>query len=422
MRGWLERKSLCGSGGGGGAGSTRRSPLWPKAEKTVELLEQKTEKGGGVGMRKACKENFRGGPALLLTLGQRPSRGSRGRERLSGHTFLEVGAGHLIQAVRRGVSGYRCGIPGSRDALAHGRGHRAERTDRFTALGVCGAAPPPTPGSGGPPLCGFEVHRGTEEAQPEPPLLLNPGRRRDARLRTHFSCSGLWPLLAWHQASLAYLLKRLQALKGQAARATELLQGTGLGQRSQPHLGNMLTYPGTLLGVLILTAPTSVPNTSHPGLSPEQALGACLEARPRPSFLKCLNTYVRLQWGFCMSIGRCGGKRFGCRKSVHELAAPGRIQLALVLGALVPEVTPSLGTAKAMGLSERRRLSGPLCTGGPGAERAGLLSLPVRPASVEENSTADIHVCTTLLHSEAVTHQTLQNNICERRWIWLAVP
>lgn len=97
-------------------------------------------------------------------------------------------------------------------------------------------------------------------------------------------------------------------------------------------------------------------------------------------------------------------------------------RLALVLGALVPEVTPSLGTAKAMGLSERRRLSGPLCTGGPGAERAGLLSLPVRPASVEENSTADIHVCTTLLHSEAVTHQTLQNNICERRWIWLAVP
>lgn len=100
----------------------------------------------------------RPGPALLLTLGQRPSRGSCGRERLSGHTFLEVGAGHLIQvrgmeefgragpggaaaaacfphrAGGRGVSGYRCEIPGSRDALAHGRGRRAERTDRFAAL------------------------------------------------------------------------------------------------------------------------------------------------------------------------------------------------------------------------------------------------------------------------------------------------
>ena len=92
-----------------------------------------------------------------------------------------------------------------------------------------------------------------------------------------------------------------------------------------------------------------------------------------------------------------------------------------MLGALVPEVIPSLGTAKAVGPSEGRRLSGALRAGGPGAERAGRLSLPVRPASVEENRTADTHVCTTPLHSEAVTHQTLQNNICERRWIWLAV-
>lgn len=72
---------------------------------------------------------------------------------------------------------------------------------------------------------------------------LSPGPRRDARLGTCFSCSGLWPLLAWHQARLAYLLKWLQTLKGQAARATELLQGTGLGQQSQPHLGSMLICP-----------------------------------------------------------------------------------------------------------------------------------------------------------------------------------
>lgn len=44
-----------------------------------------------------------------------------------------------------------------------------------------------------------------------------------------------------------------------------------------------------------------------------------------------------------------------------------------MLGALVPEVIPSLATAKAMGLSEGGRLSRPLRTGGPGAERAGLL-------------------------------------------------
>ena len=35
----------------GDAGSTRQSPMWPKAEKT-------TEKSGGVGVRKACKENY----------------------------------------------------------------------------------------------------------------------------------------------------------------------------------------------------------------------------------------------------------------------------------------------------------------------------------------------------------------------------
>lgn len=51
----MERKNLCGV-----RGSTRRSPLWPKAEKRVELLE-KTEKGGGVGVRRARKESFRGG-------------------------------------------------------------------------------------------------------------------------------------------------------------------------------------------------------------------------------------------------------------------------------------------------------------------------------------------------------------------------
>lgn len=74
-----------------------------------------------------------------------------------------------------------------------------------------------------------------------------------------------------------------------------------------------------------------------------------------------------------------------------------------MLGALVPEMIPSLETAKTMGLSEGR-LARPLRTGGPGAERAGLLSLSGRLASVEENHTADIHVWTRLLHSEAVTH------------------
>ena len=43
-----------------------------------------------------------------------------------------------------------------------------------------------------------------------------------------------------------------------------------------------------------------------------------------------------------------------------------------MLGALAPEVIPSLETAKAMGPSEGGRLSGPLRAGGPGAERAGL--------------------------------------------------
>lgn len=98
----------------------------------------------------------RPGPALLLTFGQSPSRGSCRRERLSGHTFLGGGAGHLVQvrgmeepgsagpgdaaaaacfprcAGGRGVSGNRCAIPGSRDAQAHGCG-REERADRFAA-------------------------------------------------------------------------------------------------------------------------------------------------------------------------------------------------------------------------------------------------------------------------------------------------
>lgn len=42
-----------------------------------------------------------------------------------------------------------------------------------------------------------------------------------------------------------------------------------------------------------------------------------------------------------------------------------------MLGALVPEMIPSLETAKTMGLSAGR-LARPLRTGGPGAERAGL--------------------------------------------------
>lgn len=60
-----------------------------------------------------------------------------------------------------------------------------------------------------------------------------------------------------------------------------------------------LLLQGTFLGVLILTfphRPFQTPLTPRP--SPEQALGACLEARPRPSFLKRLNTYRASPAGF----------------------------------------------------------------------------------------------------------------------------
>ena len=56
LRGWRWN----GRASAGVEGSTRLSPLWPKAEKRVEMLE-KAEKGSGVGVRRARKERFRGG-------------------------------------------------------------------------------------------------------------------------------------------------------------------------------------------------------------------------------------------------------------------------------------------------------------------------------------------------------------------------
>lgn len=154
------------------------------------------------------------------------------------------------QAVRRGVSGYRCGIPGSRDALAHGRGHRAERTDRFTALGVCGAAPPPTPGkrpahSSAGPWAGVQAEGagsslGFRALAPEQPRLSHP--TWEAGEERSLPDSVTLPTEApqatrWHHAA-----------SNEAVLAAGLGEGVGTGTRLRRSLGlsSRQWWPSTL--------------------------------------------------------------------------------------------------------------------------------------------------------------------------------
>ena len=57
---------LCGAGvgrasAGVGEGGGEHATITAVAQGGEDELLEKTEKGGGVGVRKACKENFRGG-------------------------------------------------------------------------------------------------------------------------------------------------------------------------------------------------------------------------------------------------------------------------------------------------------------------------------------------------------------------------